>query len=125
MKRLITITILALSLLVTASCVEPLDIPLTDNSLSHTTWVYQGYDFISEITFMDRGEIYHYEHYYDDGSTWNYQGSYGFNGAQGSAVLNCFGQKEYFNFTVYGNRLTVDFEGDKIVHEQVQFRYPE
>ncbi len=124
MKRLFILGILTLAVLAAASCTDPFGLPVTDTSLTYTTWRYNGYDFMSDITFMENGNIYHHEYYYDDGTSWDYRGSYGFDGVNGSAVLDCFDQRERFDFTVYGNRLTVDFEGEKIVHERVEFVYP-
>lgn len=124
MKRLFSLTILAIAALAATSCGDPIGMPLTDTSLTYTTWRYNGYDFLSDITFLENGNIYHQEYYYDDGSSWDYRGSYGFDGINGSAILECFGQTERFTFTVYGNRLTVDFEGERIVHERIQYIYP-
>lgn len=95
-----------------------------DTSLVKTTWHYEGDDYTSDITFKDATKIYHYEHYNDDNSTWNYWGTYSYDGSNGSATLNCYGNPENFTFTVTNDTLFVNFEGEVIPHTKATYQDP-
>lgn len=51
-------------------------------------------------------------------TTWHYDGT------DGSATLNCYGTPEHFTFKVNGDKLTVNFEGEEIVHTRAAYQDP-
>lgn len=131
MKKLFSLLMMAAAVTAMVACSEKdngtdtPDNPANNNtSLVQTTWHYEDDEYTSDITFKDATKIYHHEHYSDDNSTWNYWGTYTYDGTNGSATLNCYGESEHFTFKVNGDKLTVSFEGEEIVHTKVAYQDP-
>ena len=131
MKKLFSILMMVAAMTAMVACGEkddpqptPGDPANNDTSLVETTWHFAGDEYTSDITFKDATKIYHHEHYSDDNTTWNYWGTYTYDGTNGSATLSCFGNPEHFTFKVNGDKLTVYFEGEEIVHTKVAYQDP-
>ena len=95
-----------------------------NTSLTRTTWKHTDELFESTVTFKDAKTIFHHERYFDDGSAWNYWGTYKYNGSNGQATLSCYGEPEYFTFKVEGNKLTISFDGEEIEHTKSSYEDP-
>ena len=131
MKKLFQLLMMAAAMITMVACGEKDDPQPTpgnpsnnDTSLVQTTWHYAGDEYTSDITFKDATKVYHHEHYSDDNTSWNYWGTYTYDGTNGSATLSCFGNPEHFTFKVSGDKLTVYFEGEEIVHTKVAYQDP-
>ncbi|MBO7541911.1 MAG: hypothetical protein J6T33_09660, partial [Bacteroidales bacterium] len=92
MKKILLILVAAMFTLPFVSC-DPKDDGDNDgwgnSSLSRTTWKHTDELFESTVTFKDSKTIFHHERYFDDGSAWNYWGTYKYNGSDGQATLSC------------------------------------
>lgn len=131
MKKLFSILMMAAAMTAMVACGEkddpqptPSDPANNDTSLVQTTWHYDGDEYSSDITFKDATKVYHHEHYSDDNTTWNYWGTYTYDGTNGSATLSCYGNPEHFTFKLSGDKLIVYFEGEEIVHTKVAYQDP-